>query len=992
MKHAIIDPDDFDFKAAALCKEYFELLHKYHKKYNYNFFLLIQCGDFYEVYTFKSENEEYIGSNFTTFINICNLNEANANMKKIANKETGEEYEVFKAGFKLFQLEKYLNIVQQKGYTIIVYNQDTPGANSTRSLYKIISPGTFFQDTSVTSNSEDHEDLSNNIVSIWLELNKSILYVGMASIDIYTGKSKIAEYSINYSPRPDTYDELEKFISIFNPIEAIIISPFPEEVIAEIIRFIKLKSKTINKFPISGKKARNAEKQTYQKELLSKFFQFENYALFSKNFMDSIIATQSFCYLLDFIDEHNEELTRKLHIPTFENLNTKVILANSTLRQLNIIDTEQNSGKYSSIKKMLNNCITVSGKRHFNNVLLQPISDEIILNREYNAIDYAVTMNNEIKTEITTNLKRIADIQKLSRFITQKKITPNDILTLYKTLTCVSNIHLLLKDDKFMNKYLTENETNIRSKDIQKVINFLTTNFNLELCKNIKSYSNFPKNIINGETHEELFNMAKVSIEAYDKLQQCVTYFNEDLLGKKDFVKIKETPGHNICLICTIIRCKILEEKLDKLENKNVKLKYTSSFDNKEHSFKLNLEEIIYKKYTSTNNSLETDTINELCKNSSELKVDLSSLMDKIYIELLEKLQDFLPFIISINEYITAIDFLFCKANNSVTFNYCKPVIQASADSFIKAKGIRHPIVECIIDNFYIPGDIELGNNGYLIFSLNNGGKSTLIKTLGICVILAQAGMYVPCSEFIYWPYRKIFSRIVNSDNLFEGSGSFLVEMLEIKTILNMADNRSLILGNEPCSTSETITAKNIIVATLEHLSAVNSTYIFATHLHEIVNFEELNLLIENNKLFIKHLSVIYDPIEKKLIYNRKLCDGPGANCYGSDVIQILDMPDSFMKRVNFLRRKYYPSAISILDQETSKYNKEKIKGGLCQKCKNEMGSEMHHQFLQKDADANGFITTEEGIIFHKNHVKNLIWVCKSCHNEFHYGKKNKKE
>ena len=95
-------------------------------------------------------------------------------------------------------------------------------------------------------------------------------------------------------------------------------------------------------------------------------------------------------------------------------------------------------------------------------------------------------------------------------------------------------------------------------------------------------------------------------------------------------------------------------------------------------------------------------------------------------------------------------------------------------------------------------------------------------------------------------------------------------------------------------------------------------------------------------------------------------------------------MPNTFMERANFLRRKYNPLAVSILDQETSKYNKDKIKGGICEKCKNELGTEIHHDHMQKNADVNGFITTEDGKTFHKNHISNLIRVCNTCHKEIH--------
>ena len=84
-------------------------------------------------------------------------------------------------------------------------------------------------------------------------------------------------------------------------------------------------------------------------------------------------------------------------------------------------------------------------------------------------------------------------------------------------------------------------------------------------------------------------------------------------------------------------------------------------------------------------------------------------------------------------------------------------------------------------------------------------GKSSFIKAIGIAIIVAQAGFYVPCQEFIYFPYKNIFTRILGNDNLFKGLSSFAVEMLELKTILNMADKDSLVLGDELCSGTKVV-------------------------------------------------------------------------------------------------------------------------------------------------------------------------------------------
>ena len=123
----------------------------------------------------------------------------------------------------------------------------------------------------------------------------------------------------------------------------------------------------------------------------------------------------------------------------------------------------------------------------------------------------------------------------------------------------------------------------------------------------------------------------------------------------------------------------------------------------------------------------------------------------------------------------------------STKYNYCKPVIDTdNSKSFLGAKNIKHPLVEHILqEETYVPNNVTLGkddeHNGIVIFGVNAVGKSCLIKSIGTTVIMAQIGMYVPCSEFIYKPYNSIFTRILGNDNLFKGLSTFAVEMSDHK-------------------------------------------------------------------------------------------------------------------------------------------------------------------------------------------------------------------
>ena len=257
-------------------------------------------------------------------------------------------------------------------------------------------------------------------------------------------------------------------------------------------------------------------------------------------------------------------------------------------------------------------------------------------------------------------------------------------------------------------------------------------------------------------------------------------------------------------------------------------------------------------------------------------------------------------------------------------------------------------------------------------------GKTSLIRALGIAVIMAQAGLYVPCSKFTYKPYAAIFSRILGNDNLFKGLSTFAVEMSELRIILKMADHNSLILGDELCSGTEMESALSIFVAGLQNLHTKQASFVFATHFHEIIGYDEIKAL---DRVALKHMAVLYDKELDALIYDRKLCDGPGTRMYGLEVCKSLHLEDEFLEKAYSIRAKYF--AKSELDHQASKYNAKKIRG-LCELCKTELGEEIHHLDPQKNADQDGFIGT-----FHKNHPANLMTVCEKCHDKVHQGSSN---
>ena len=441
-------------------------------------------------------------------------------------------------------------------------------------------------------------------------------------------------------------------------------------------------------------------------------------------------------------------------------------------------------------------------------------------------------------------------------------------------------------------------------------------------------------------------------------------------------------------MIATERRCKILEEVVKTSKKTAVVIKYNSTFYKEEKYFTLELtsDPLECHKQSTTNKTITNNQIAKLCRNVGSIKVNLIDTVVKVYLTIVSKLETYTDQIERICEFITLIDLVYAKAFIALKYNYCKPSIalEEGSKSFIKARDLRHCLIEKIQQSeLYVANDITIGDSvmdGILLYGTNAVGKTSFIRSLGISVIMAQAGLYVPATSFLFKPYKYIFTRILGNDNLFKGLSTFAVEMSELRTILRLANKNSLVLGDELCSGTESISAASIFVAGIQSLYKAQCSFIFATHLHEILTYDEISSL---HNVGIKHMSVIYDLTNDCLVYDRKLKDGPGNNMYGLEVCKSLSLPSDFLINANNIRMKYHPESASILDNKQSHFNAKHISGGICENCGTREAEEVHHLLYQSHANNAGTIKTD-GLVFNKNHPANLLNLCSKCHDEFH--------
>jgi DNA mismatch repair protein MutS len=533
----------------TLVKTYFSLLSEYKTKYGNKTFLLMQVGSFFEVYS-EREDDEMIES----FSKICDL--------KIAAKG-----EYFMAGFRDYILDKYISKINDAYYTTVVFIQEEVSGIIKRKEYAVYSPGTTFLD--------DEVKLSNNTSCLWIHKTKrspcSILF-GISNLDIYTGKVDVFEYQEIYYHNPTTYDSIERFISIYKPTEMIVIHNLEDVIINGVLQYLSMKSKKItlvdlNKNDIYSNQASNCEKQPYQTEIIKKFYPLLNKGLVMDTLFEKAIAFQSLCFLLVYVSQHNPSLTHKLCEPTLDK-STAVILANHSLKQLNIIDGEY-TGEYSSILSLLNTCRTKIGKREFQRILLNPIHDYTELQDSYDRIEYCIKMN----YDWSSTLSKVCDIEKINRKIILEKIVPSEYIQLYETCCLIENIKS--DDDNFWNHHILFDKVTQEIGIIKKNIN---SYLNVEVARKINELDETCDNLIRKGIDDSLDRACRDKIEDRLRFNSIYEYLNTlyKSLDKKceQGFKLHETDKSGITIHITKKRKTLIQNHLDS----DVTLSFYSSY------------------------------------------------------------------------------------------------------------------------------------------------------------------------------------------------------------------------------------------------------------------------------------------------------------------------------------------------------------------------------------------------------------------------------
>ncbi|MBC8377304.1 MAG: DNA mismatch repair protein MutS [FCB group bacterium] len=269
----------------------------------------------------------------------------------------------------------------------------------------------------------------------------------------------------------------------------------------------------------------------------------------------------------------------------------------------------------------------------------------------------------------------------------------------------------------------------------------------------------------------------------------------------------------------------------------------------------------------------------------------------------------------SIADFIARLDVVSTFAKISYDRNYCRPELNQSLQ--IEISNGRHPVIEQLlpVDEAFIPNDLLIDATAdqiLLITGPNMAGKSTYLRQIGLLVLLAQIGCYIPADSAKIGMVDRIFTRVGASDNLAGGESTFLVEMNETANILNNATQRSLILLDEIGRGTSTYDGLAIAWALIEYLHGKTeqaARTLFATHYHELTKLEGILPRLKNYNVAVRE----YD---EKVIFLRKIVPGGASKSYGIHVAQMAGVPLPVIQRANEILSDLDSGEISVRSDE----------------------------------------------------------------------------
>lgn len=944
--------------------------------------VLMQVGSFYEAY-----GTDTLGPDLLEISKLIGTQRS----KKGKNEKVSIDHPYF-MGFPTVSLLKFVDILIDNDFVVVIVDQILSTNNDKkkgeeRKVTNIYSKGTYIENI--------NENNGNYIICAFFNLDpqknsQPLLSVGIAAIDVSTGHVFVHEA---YSQKNDEYfalDETDRFIESYDPKEILIffqnncknLKISYKEKILDYLKLDNEKCRFVEDFDKINKKYTNI---ITQNEILKKVYTEKSMIspIEQLDLEKNIFSVQALVALFDNVYNKNPTLLKNVLHPKIFTNKTNLTLGNNAITQLDVIERNKSNTKlkFKSLFHVVNQTSTPMGERFLKDRLLAPLLSPNVLNNSYDMISEVLSTNTYEKLEKL--LDNIKDVERLQRKIELNLLRPIEISYLVTSYENIIQLVLVIKKELPKLKCLFPSDEVLKiipkfSKHISDVFivdelyKYVTYDIETQIFK--KDYHTDIDVLFDSETqtHDQMEKIKDALCEVLKETSKKGTKLMSlgTTLKSGSFIKMTQTRGQllkkkiydeNVVILIDSKPFDVSKLKFSDMNSANIKITLKTTKQNKFDDPKIRKDEII--------------KLNKLYYLSQ--LVNIFNKFSKIFLEC--------------NKFVSEVDFIKSAAKVALKFGYSRPTLVEKNFGYINAKKLRHPIIERLINYEYVPHDVELGENlkGMMIYGQNGVGKSSCMKAIGLAIILAQSGMFVPCEQIELSPYEALYTRITGDDNIFRGLSSFTLEMVELNAILKRANSKTLVIGDEVCRGTEHISGNALVASALITLSNSNASFIFASHLHEIMKFDEIRAL-KNVKAF--HISVKYNEKTGVLIFDRELKDGCGDQIYGVTVAQHIIQDKDFIDLAIKFRNKLTNSYEGMLSGKTSKYNNKVIISechlcGSSDKVCHISNLETHHINFQKDCEpgTTGLVKGKKHLS--KNSEANLVVLCNICHDKIHEGK-----
>ena len=518
-----------------------------------------------------------------------------------------------------------------------------------------------------------------------------------------------------------------------------------------------------------------------------------------------------------------------------------------------LVETIRNQDRQYSLLWLLDKCKTAMGSRYLKSQILNPLTDKKELERRY---DFISVLSTEfiLRDDLIKSLDQVYDLERLVGRITYGNLNAKDLLQLKSSLKELPKIKEILEKLNYDKEIETLEEVYLLlEKSIDEAAPFtlheghlIKSGYNKELDE-LKEISNGSKDFILEMEKEEKSRTGIKNLKV--GFNKVFGYYIEVSKGQCNLVK--EEYGYERKQ--TLANCERFITPLLK-EKENIILGAEEKIISLEYKLFMDIREVI-KRYNSN--------LQRIAKVVSEV----------------DMLQ---------------------------SFSICADLYKLTRPKLTEEKNLkfiecRHPVVEQVMKDKYIPNDIIMDKttNILLITGPNMAGKSTYMRQCAITVIMAQIGSFVPCKSASMPLFTKIFTRIGASDDLVSGESTFMVEMKEAEYAIREADENSLILFDELGRGTATYDGMSLAQAILEYIhDKIKAKSLFSTHYHELT-------ILERDLKCLKNVHVSALEENGQITFLHKIKPGAVDKSYGIHVASLAHLPKSLIDRANDILEVY---------------------------------------------------------------------------------------